>query len=296
MGRFWRTMMRDGLCAELGVRFPAVRLMEMASLPPLAFRILISRVPESQHSGVSMQCSSTTVSMRYLPGSARYRASIQRTKASARGFRRGGKRPFRQWTDHLGYPRFSCIVLSAALRRRAVAFLRGQWVTASALRQVEATYPRLVEESVRRLCHYLYWRMCCVVSLPRVCVRNLRASWAGAGGPWTREQDPLLLAGRAPAQLCSVKSRTVLCRGNGRLIVRCWIRHRGTARRAIRRTATGSYLQLDPSRLQRILQAIREPLSRTIRSSPDSDPARDSRCHAAACGCVHAGAACAELQ
>ncbi len=75
------------------------------------------------------------------------------------------------------------------------------------------------------------------------------------------EQDPLLLVEYARAALQREITHR-LSRGSRRLIVLLLDPAiEETIRRAIRRTATGSYLQLDPSRLQSILQAIREPLS-----------------------------------
>ena len=259
----WQTMMRDGLYFELGVRFPAVRLMEMASLPPLAFRILINGVPESQHSvypdAVLVNDSVHAMSARGIsaipginPANESECAWIPASEAEA--VQASG---LTTWD----IPGFLVLSLSAALRRRAVAFL-GVSEVAAILRQVEAAYPRLVEESVPKTVPlFVLADVLRRLVAEGVCVRNLRSILMALADHGRSEQDPLLLAEYARAALQREITHR-LSRGSRRLIVLLLDPAiEETIRRAIRRTATGSYLQLDPSRLQSILQAIREPLS-----------------------------------
>jgi hypothetical protein len=259
----WLPMMRDGLYFELGVKFPEVRWLESAELAPWDFRILINDVPERRHSmrpdAVLVNDTVQAMAARGIDATPGINPANEGECAwipasDADGVEASG---LTTW----GVAGFLVLSLSAALRRRAVAFL-GVGEVAAMLRQAGEAHPQLVEEAVPKTVPlFVLADVLRRLVAEGVCVRNLRRILLTLADRGRREQDPLLLSEYARAALQREITHR-LSRGSKQLIVLLLDPAiEDILRRAVEHTATGSYLKLEPSRLQQVLAAIREPMS-----------------------------------
>lgn len=255
-------MMRDGLFFELGVKFPKVHLQTGGHLAPWEFRILINDVPDLQLTARpdALLVNENVDTLAGLgidaepavnPVSGAPFAWVSAHLAEADAIRQ-----LTTW-DTQGY---LILALSAVLRRRAVDFLGVNEVRAM-LHQVETVFPHLVAETVpKTLPLFLLVDVLRRLVGEGVCVRNLHRILMSLADRGREEQDPLYLSEYVRAQLQRQITHR-LSRGTGQLIVLLLDPDIENAiRDATRHTATGSYVDLDPIRLQQIMTALREPM------------------------------------
>lgn len=257
-------LMRDGLFYELGVRFPRLHLSVISSMAPWSAKILINDIPEDE----AIVRPDSIVVNETVDAMVKRGISAKRVINPATGAEHAWIPVDRAaelddaylvtWDIH----EFLTLWLSAVLRRKASDFIVMDEVEAL-LKYVESFRPRLVAETVpktvslfmltdvlRRLVH------------EGVSIRNSRQILM-ALAQWGRiEQDPLMLTEYVR---CALKRQIthVYSRGTHQLAV--FLLHpdlESLIRNSSKHTATGSYLVLEPSEVQRIVNAIQKPVSR----------------------------------
>ena len=254
-------MMRDGLFYELGVQLPGVQLRRGADVPPSSLRIVINEIPEAQveihPDSVMVGDSVGAMEERGLgaapavnPATGAACAWIPAHQATA-----AMDLGLTTWDAH----GFVILSLSAILRRKAADFI-GIDAARTMLRQIEPVFPRLVAETVpKTVSLFVLTDVLRRLVAEGVSIRDLRRILMTLAD-WGRvEHDPLMLTEVVRAAL----KRPItyrLSRGTNQLVV--LLLHPDievSIRDATRHTATGTYLDLEPGRLRKIMDAIREP-------------------------------------
>jgi type III secretory pathway component EscV len=255
-------MMRDGLFYELGVQFPGLRLQLGVDVPPSSARITINGVPEYQ---VKVRPDWVLVNNRVgamaergfaaepavNPANGAPSAWIPAHEATA-----ASDLGLTTWDAH----EFLILSISSVLRRKAADFI-GIDEARTMLEQIKPFFPQLVAETVpKTVSPFVLTDVLRRLVAESVSIRNLRRILL-ALADWGRvEDDPLFLSEYARAAL----QRQItyrLSRGTNELVV--FLLHpdiETSIRDATRHTATGSYVDLEPDHLRKILDAIREPL------------------------------------
>jgi len=261
-------LLYEGLFYELGVRFPGLSLRVSSAVPLSCARIVINDVPETEvevHPD-SVMVSDSVGALAEL-GIAAVAAVNPATGSPsawipARYATTAEDRGLVTW-DARG---FLILALSSVLRRKAADFI-GIEETQALLEQIEPVFPLLVAETVpKTVSLFVLTDVLRRLVAELVSIRNLRLILM-ALADWGRvEDDPLMLTEYVRAALRRQLTYQ-LSRGAKQLVVFLLDPAIETSiKDAIRQTATGSYVDLEPERLRKILDAIREPLD----SLPDN--------------------------
>jgi type III secretion protein V len=158
-------------------------------------------------------------------------------------------------------PGFVALALSSLLRRKAADFV-GIDETRAMLAQVEPVFPQLVAETVpRTVSLFVLTDVLRRLVAEGVSIRDLRAILM-ALADWGRvERDPLMLTEYARVALRRQLTHRFSHGTNQLVVVLLHPDIERSIRDSTRHTATGSYVDLEPSRLRGILEAIREPIA-----------------------------------
>jgi type III secretion protein V len=160
---------------------------------------------------------------------------------------------------------FLILTLSALLRRKAADFI-GVGEAQAMLTQLDEAYPHLVAETIpKTVSLFVLTDVLRRLVAEQVSIRDLRKILM-ALAEWGRlEHDPLLLTEYVRAALHRYITHKFT---RGQLTLPTFLLDpeiETSIREATRHTATGSYVDLEPGRLRKILEAIREPM----RALPD---------------------------
>jgi len=256
-------MLADGLFYELGVQFPALQLRAAPDLAPSSARIVINGVPEAEVA-VRPGCVMVNDSLAALaalgiaakeevnPVTGADCAWIAAHEAAA-AVERGST----TWDPR----EFLILALSATLRRKAADFI-GIDAARAMLAQIEPVFPQLVAETVPKTVPlFVLTDVLRRLVAELVSIRNLRRILM-ALADWGRlEHDPLMLTEYVRAALQRQITHQ-LSRGTNRLVVFLLDPAIETMiRDAIRHSATGSYVELEPARLKQIVDTIGETMA-----------------------------------
>jgi type III secretion protein V len=255
-------MMYDGLFYELGVQFPGLGRRVTADVPRWSARIVINDIPETEVEvrPDSVMVNDSVGAMAELgisaeradnPATGAAGAWIPACEAAA-----ARDRGLTTW-DAQG---FLILALSSVLRRKAADFI-GIDEARAMLERIEPVFPQLVAETVpKTVSLFVLTDVLRRLVVELVSIRNLRRILM-ALADWGRvENDPLLLTEYVRAAL-QRQLTYQLSRGTNQLIVFLLHPEIETAiRDATRYTATASYVDLEPTRLRKILDAIRGPV------------------------------------
>jgi type III secretory pathway component EscV len=255
-------MMYDGLFYELGVQFPGLSRRVTAEVPRWSARIVLNDIPETEvevHPGAVMVNDSVgavaKLGISAEPGDnpATGAASAWIPTRAAAVARDHG---LTTWDAH----EFLVLALASVLRSKAADFI-GIEEARAMLERIEPVFPQLVAETVPKTVPlFVLTDVLRRLVVELVSIRNLRRILM-ALADWGRvENDPLLLTEYVRAAL-QRQLTYQLSRGTNQLIV--FLLHpeiETEIREATRYTATASYVDLDPTRLRKILDAIRGPV------------------------------------
>jgi type III secretory pathway component EscV len=253
-------MMYEGLFYELGVQFPRLCRQVGSEVPPSSVRIVINGIPDTEVEvrPASILVNESVDAMAELGISAEPAVNPATGAACAwiptRETAAAVNRGLTTWDVY----EFLILVLSSVLRRKAADFI-GIDQTRLMLQQIEPAFPQLVAESVpKTVSLFLLTDVLRRLVAELVSIRNMRQILM-ALVDWGRvEYDPVVLTEYVRAALQRQITHQ-LSRGTKQLVVFLLDpKIENTIRTSTRHTATGSYVDLEPSRLGKILDAIRE--------------------------------------
>jgi type III secretory pathway component EscV len=256
------SMMREGLFYELGVEFPGLQLRPGSDLPPSSVRFVINDVPECE---VEVRPDSVVVSnsvdaMAELgvaaepvvnPANGRACAWIPASKAAA-----AEDRGLTTW-DPRG---FVILSLSAVLRRKAADFI-GIHEARAMMDRIEPVFPQLVAETVpKTVSMFVLTDVLRRLVAEQLSIRDLRRILM-ALVDWGRvENDP----GRLTEYVRAALKRQITHKlTGGQKVIVVFLLHpdiESSIRNSTRHTMTGSYVDLEPEPVRKILDAIHQPL------------------------------------
>ena len=260
-------LMYDGLFYEIGVQFPTLRVRMAPDLPPASARVLINGVPETQ---VEVRLDAVMINENVDAMATRGLAAepaINPANGSACAWIPAHRvdtvadlNPT-TWDPQ----EFLILTLSALLRRKAADFI-GVDEAQAMLTQLVEVFPHLVAETVpKTVSLFVLTDVLRRLVAEEVSVRDLRTILM-ALADWGRvERDPLLLAEYVRVALNRYITHKFT---RGQLTLPAFLLDPNietSIREATRHTATGSYLDLEPACLRKILDAIHEPM----RALPD---------------------------
>ena len=257
-------MMLDGLFYELGVRFPEPVLQSNPDVPSSSVRVAFYGVPEGEWGVIP---DSVLVSERLAvlmdSGFAAESATNPATGASCAWIPERQRAAARNlglmtWDTQ----EFATLALSSVLRRKAAHFI-GASETRAMLEHIEPVFPLLVAECVPKTVPlFVLTDVLRRLVAELVCIGNLRRILM-ALVEWGRvEDDPLMLAEYVRAALQRQLSHQLTRSTNEFAVLLLHPDIEACIRDATRRTATASYVDLEPGVLRRIVAAIREPIDR----------------------------------
>jgi FHIPEP family/TIR domain len=253
-------MMYDGLFYELGVHFPELLLRVGSSVPPWAAQIVINDVPETQVAvrpdAVMVNDSVDAIIKLGISAEPAVNAATGAACAwiPARLASAALDKGLTTWDAH----EFLILTLSSVLRRKAADFILTDDAH-SMLERIETVFPVLVAESVpKTVSLFVLTDVLRRLVAELVSVRDLRRILM-ALADWGRvEDDPLLLTEYVRAALRR-QITYQLSRGTNQLAV--FLLHPDIEtgiRESMRYTPTGSFIDLEPARLRKIVDAIYE--------------------------------------
>jgi type III secretory pathway component EscV len=256
-------MMYDGLFYALGVQFPKLRLRFDSDVAPTSFRVVLHDVPEAQ---MEVRPESVLVNQRVgrmledgftaepaaNPVTGADCSWIPAGQASAAAA--GG---LTTW-DTAGVP---ILLLGSVLQRKAADFIGIHEVRAM-LKQLEPVFPQLIAETVPKTVPlFVLIDVLRRLAAESVSIRDLRRILL-ALAEWGRvEHDPVMLTEYARSALKRQLTHR-MSRGTNQIVV--FLLDPDLERvihDALRHTLTGTYVDLEPARLQRIVGAVRQAVT-----------------------------------
>ena len=256
-------MLVDGLFYELGVQFPQLQLQRASDLAATSARIVINGIAENEVR-VRPGCVMVNDSVGALAalGIAAEEVVNPVTGAACAWIRADQAEASVERGATTWDPRdFLILALSATLRRKAAHFI-GTDTAQAMLAQIEPVFPLLVAETVpKTVSLFVLTDVLRRLVAERVSIRNLRRILM-ALADWGRvEHDPLMLTEYVRAALQRQITHQ-MSRGTNRLVVFLLDPAIETMiRDAMRHTATGSYVELEPARLKQIVNTIGETMA-----------------------------------
>lgn len=256
-------MMRDGLFYELGVKFPQVAVQAETTLPPCSAQVSLNDVPESR---VEIPLHAVMVN-KSVEEMTKYGVAAKPATNPASGASCAwvsvNQRQVAEENGLTTWDSYSFLILwlASILRRKAADFI-GVDEVQEMLKQLEPVFPQLIAETVpKTVSLFVLTDVLRRLVVEGVSIRNLPKILMSFAEWGCVESDPLFLTEYARGAL-KRQITHFLTRGTKQFVVFLLDADiESLVLESLRYTPTGSYVDLEPDHLRRILEVIQNAMS-----------------------------------